>query len=451
VHTDSRVHVNKVYDHVTCVGPCPNFPGNFQGATAVAVAAGAVTPGVNFAIDAGGSMTGVVTNAATSAPLGGALLKVFTRVGNLTAFVNDALTNATGHWTVYGIPTGTYYALTDLYSLTDVFASQRLVNEIYDNIPCATSCSFVTAPSTGTPIGVTDGATTTGVDFALAAATGAPQAPSGFGILLASLTAQLFWTPALFGAPPTHYLIEAGLSPGTTLVTLTTSGTSLEVPGVPPGRFYVRVRAVNASGTSPPSSEFVLTVNADGSGALAAPGNFTARMNDRRLTMTWADPPTGSVPVSYVVEVGSAARLSNIAMLPLTARSFTFEGVPDGVYFIRVRSRVGAQLSPPSAEVMIVVGNLPSPPEAPRNLSHSLNGSTLTLSWQLPLFGAPTSYVIDAGTASGLTDIAIFNTGSSALTASFPNVPPGTYYVRVRAQNAQGLSVASNERTITVQ
>jgi hypothetical protein len=135
----------------------------------------------------------------------------------------------------------------------------------------------------------------------------------------------------------------------------------------------------------------------------------------------------------------------------VASRSFTFEPVPNGVYFLRVRSRVGAQLSPPSAEVMIVVGGVPSPPEAPRSLVHTLTaGSTVTLTWLAPFFGTPTSYVLEAGTASGLSDIVVFNTGSTALTLSFPGVPPGTYYVRVRAVNALGASVASNERVIVV-
>jgi predicted nicotinamide N-methyase len=74
----------------------------------------------------------------------------------------------------------------------------------------------------------------------------------------------------------------------------------------------------------------------------------------------------------------------------------------------------------------------------------------LTLSWLAPFFGTPTSYILEAGTASGLVDIIVFNTGSTAVTISVSGVPSGTYYVRVRAVNALGTSVASNERIISV-
>ena len=38
------------------------------------------------------------------------------------------------------------------------------------------------------------------------------------------------------------------------------SGTELIVPGVPPGRYYVRVQAVNALGASAPGNEVVIDV-----------------------------------------------------------------------------------------------------------------------------------------------------------------------------------------------
>jgi len=56
-----------------------------------------------------------------------------------------------------------------------------------------------------------------------------------------------------------------------------------------------------------------------------------------------------------------------------------------------------------------------------------------------------------AGTQPGLADLANFDTGSTALTLVSSNVPAGSYYVRVYAKNACGLSSSSNEVLTVVQ
>src|SRR6185295_19685804 len=83
-----------------------------------------------------------------------------------------------------------------------------------------------------------------------------------------------------------------------------------------------------------------------------------------------------------------------------------------------------------------------NPPAAPGRLSASLvSDSTVQLSWSAPAAGgAPTSYVLQAGTASGVTNLANANTGSALPTLTVTGVPNGTYYFRVLAQNASGAS-----------
>jgi hypothetical protein len=97
------------------------------------------------------------------------------------------------------------------------------------------------------------------------------------------------------------------------------------------------------------------------------------------------------------------------------------------------------------------VGGVPSPTGPPSFTSHSVSGNTVTLNWTAPTFGTATSYFIEAGSATGLANLATVNTGNTNTTISFSGVPAGTYYVRLRGVNAQGMSIVSNERTITVQ
>jgi hypothetical protein len=57
--------------------------------------------------------------------------------------------------------------------------------------------------------------------------------------------------------------------------------------------------------------------------------------------------------------------------------------------------------------------------------------------------------LLEAGTAPGLSDITNLDVGpTTALTVN--GVPPGTYYVRVRAANVTGDSAPSNEAVVVV-
>jgi 5-hydroxyisourate hydrolase-like protein (transthyretin family) len=434
--------VDEIFDNIPCFGPCTTP--NAVAGSAIVVTAGATTAGGNFALAAGGAISGTVTHAVTAAALSGVTVSVYRNVGGAAVFANSASTNATGLYTVRNLPTGTYYAF------TSAGTQLRLVNEIHNNIPCAgNSCSTNTAVSSGTPIAVNAPAAA-GIDFALGPRADAPSAPGNFGAVISNYTVQFSWTAPTAGAEATSYLLEAGLSPGATAITFPVGGTSFSAPGVPPGRYYARVKGVNAFGTGPASSEFVVIVNGNGSGGLSPPTNLVVFMSGGRLTMTWTAPVFGGVPAGYRLEAGSATKLSNIASVTLTTRSFTFDPVPPGFFFLRVRTRSGPYVSDPSVEMMINVGGVPAPPSAPQSFSHSVSGSTVTFTWQAPLSGTATGYVLEAGSESGLANIVAGAPVGNVLTISFPGVPPGTYYVRIRAVNAQGASVVSNERTVIV-
>jgi hypothetical protein len=74
----------------------------------------------------------------------------------------------------------------------------------------------------------------------------------------------------------------------------------------------------------------------------------------------------------------------------------------------------------------------------------SVNGSTVTLTWNANGNDAATTYVIEASeSASFVTLVAEVDTLSTAPSFRATDVPPGTYFVRVRARNSAGTSAAT--------
>jgi hypothetical protein len=161
---------------------------------------------------------------------------------------------------------------------------------------------------------------------------------------------------------------------------------------------------------------------------------------------------------SYVIEAGSSSGLSDLVTFDTgsAATSFVATGVPAGRYFVRVRARNAAGTGPASNEIIVIVGAAAPPcasaPGVPTALLATVSGATLTLTWTAPDGSPcpPTSYTIEAGSAAGLSNLAIVGTGNTATTFTAPNVPSGTYFVRVRAMSLFGVSGPSNEVVVTV-
>jgi len=90
-----------------------------------------------------------------------------------------------------------------------------------------------------------------------------------------------------------------------------------------------------------------------------------------------------------------------------------------------------------------------SVPGAPQNLVGSNSASAISLQWAAPLAGcsaAPSNYMVEIGNAPGSSNLANAAVGAvTVLTLPATAVPPGSYYFRVRAQNAAGTGPASNE------
>jgi predicted phage tail protein len=97
-----------------------------------------------------------------------------------------------------------------------------------------------------------------------------------------------------------------------------------------------------------------------------------------------------------------------------------------------------------------MTGAAATAPGVPLNLTTSSSGSSVALAWSAPASADATGYVIEAGSAPGLANLANFATGSTATRFSASGIGNGTYYVRVRAQNTAGTSATSNESALVV-
>ncbi len=61
-----------------------------------------------------------------------------------------------------------------------------------------------------------------------------------------------------------------------------------------------------------------------------------------------------------------------------------------------------------------------------------------------------TSYVVEAGSSAGLSNLGVFEVNAEETFVHFLGVRDGVYYVRVKARNACGLSAPSNELRVVM-
>lgn len=102
-----------------------------------------------------------------------------------------------------------------------------------------------------------------------------------------------------------------------------------------------------------------------------------------------------------------------------------------------------------SSEVVITAGQSSNLVPGAPTLTGSVSNETATLGWRPSAGGGvATSYFLEAGTASGMSDVFSGNVGGQThLTA---RVAAGTYFVRLRGVNAAGMGIASNEIVLRV-
>ncbi|HEY7291229.1 MAG TPA: carboxypeptidase regulatory-like domain-containing protein [Vicinamibacterales bacterium] len=199
--------VDQLYNGTTCVPACLNPTVG----TPVAVTAGGPSnpASVNFALSTGGMISGSVIDAATSVGVGPVGVQIFTAAGVLA---KATATNTAGGYTVAGLPPGTYYARTTMPN--GVF----YLDGLYQGMPCSSGCSV----TTGTPITLLTGKTSSSIDFALSSGAGGITGTitdARTGAPMPNVTVQIYTAGGLFTKSANTGLAgtyaTSGLAPGT--------------------------------------------------------------------------------------------------------------------------------------------------------------------------------------------------------------------------------------------
>jgi hypothetical protein len=285
-----------------------------------------------------------------------------------------------------------------------------------------------------------------------------PQAlpsPTAPAIQQSGSQVTLSWTLPAGPQVWTGLRVDVGTREGTSdvaSVTVPADATSLS-SSLPAGAYFVRVRTTGPDSSGLPTRDLSFAVGPPD--VPAAPLDPTAVAEGSLVRFDWHAPSTGA-PAAYRLDAEIAGTSIGAAALPVGGgtTSLTIDA-PPGRYWARLTALNQSGASASSSELAIDVGSISppcyaTPPMAPSNLTASIAGAAVTLTWQQPDNGPiATRQGIVAGTAPGLNNLGVFVVSGSA-TSHTMTVPPGSYYARVVAQNDCGLSGSSNEVQVVV-
>lgn len=274
-----------------------------------------------------------------------------------------------------------------------------------------------------------------------------PEAPNLTGTVVGRVV-SLAWTPAPSGGVPSSYTLLAGSRPGVPDVAILPVGSATSYATVAPdGGYYIRVVARNRFGSGPPSNEVFLRVGPEPcTTPPPSPASLAFMVAGLDVRFTWTASATAA---NYTLEAGSATGAANLANFPVgNVTAFAASAAP-GVYYVRTRAQNACGTSAPSNEVVVTLGAPVELPQPPTGLTATVVGRNVLIQWTPPTSGGlPSGFQFEAGYGPGLANAAVIQTVVPAVGAA--NVPPATYYIRVRSGNSAGFSAPTADVAVIV-
>jgi hypothetical protein len=392
--SNSQGYINQIYSAV-CPGNGFCLPNS---GTAIPVALGAPTTGVDFNLNLGGRVSGTVTDVVTGLPIGGASVGIFGADGKS---VGGSTTDNSGAFrTASGLPTGTYFAAAQA-------SGQGYIAQVYSNTTCI-SCDV----TRGTPLTVTAGNTTSSINFSLIVGGGVSGrvTSTDTGLGLSNIEVALYTGQGT-------YVADA----------LTNADGAFGGSGIPPGNYLLRTR--NLQGFVDEAFDNVACAPCPMTAATATPITVTARTITSGINLGL---DTGGLVTGIVTNSATGAPLEGVSV------SFFQGGVfkgrsqkSDASGYYAISLPVGTYTVVPDAVQGYTVGVTPG--------SRTLAGTTVTVtkgvetpSVSFPLAActpptvSPSSLsIFTAGQPYTQTLTASGGTGPYSFSVSSGSLPPG--------------------------
>ncbi len=420
--SNSLGYVNEFYGDAPCVLTCGS-----TGGTPIEVATPSIIGGIDIGLSRGGRIAGTITDAATGLPLAGVTVTFYSPSGNSIRspgnFGASVSTNASGQYVSgAGLIAGSYHVGTS--------NSQGFVNEVYNNVVCL-SCSV----TSGTPIGVTLGETTPGIDFALSPGgeIAGTVTDAGTGMPLSGISVRLFTSSGSNPASVTTDYLGAyrlrGLPTGTYYV-----GTSNSLGYV--NEFYGGSPCVLSCGTTGGTPIEITAPSVVGGIdiGLSSGGRIAGTITDATTGL-----PLAGVTVSFYSPAGNSIRSPGNFSATVSTNALgqytSGAGLTAGNYFVVTSNSLGyineVHNNVPCLGCSVVSGT---------PIAVTEGATAPGIDFALSPGGEIAGTVTDAGTGAPLTGVTVrlfTSSGSNVLSATttangsyrLRGLPTGTYYV----------------------